>query len=92
MQRERSGKHVHWSVSSKVIARLLVARRDPQVKYIVEHVTRAKALSRERTEIARLLAAGHVLTNIQHNPHRLATPTAMVRAILNRVRAKEATT
>ncbi len=84
MDREASGKPVKWSLHTRGLAALLRAGCDLQVAYHSSGITRSDALVQERIEIAALLASGHVLVNIQHNPQRPKTPEQAIEPLLVR--------
>jgi hypothetical protein len=82
VSREARGKPVKWGLSNRVVAELLVAGCEVKVEYCETGLPRANALIRERSEIDRLLGAGFVLANIQHNPQRHKVHRPVVEAVL----------
>jgi hypothetical protein len=67
MKREESGKSVKWSLSGKAVAEFLKRGDEVRVWYLHMGLQREQALTCERQEIERLVAAGAVLANCQHN-------------------------
>lgn len=84
--RESQRKPVKWSLSGQVVAGLLDAGCDVAVTYIAYGLTRSAALAAERDEIMRLVATGHALANIQHNPARPPKPQQVIDAVLASLR------
>ncbi|WP_316205390.1 hypothetical protein [Bradyrhizobium sp. SZCCHNS3004] len=74
------------SLSVRVMAALL--RRDASIKLVCTKVpmNRRQALAREKQKIERLVAAGFLLTNWQHNPRRHNNVSRAVRAIVSKKR------
>jgi len=67
MKREASGKSVKWSLSGRAVAELLKRGNEVRVRYLHMDLQRDQALTLERQEIERLVVAGVVLANCQHN-------------------------
>jgi hypothetical protein len=70
LQRESQGKPVKWGLSTRVIAGILQRGYDIEVAYQRRGMTRGEAIIEERVEIVRLIKAGSVLANVQHNVKR----------------------
>jgi hypothetical protein len=77
---------VKWSLHTRTISDLLRSGRRLDVSYAATGLTRPAALVLERAEIARLIAGGQVLANIQHNTDRSADASDLVTRILGQLR------
>ena len=90
MVRKNAAKLAKKSLSVRVMAVLL--RRGASIRLSCSRapMNRAQAIDRERRTIERLVAAGFLLTNFQHNPHRHKNAGTAVRAILSGKRLRDA--
>lgn len=84
--RSRVAGQAKWSLSGRVVAGLLKAGHEVSVFYSAKGLTRPEALVAERGNIARLVASGHALANIQHNPQRCCSAQQVIDAVLARLR------
>jgi hypothetical protein len=86
MMPHNAGKLATRSLSVRVMAALL--RRGAVIKLSSTRLPmdRRQALAIERKNIERLVAAGFLLTNWQHNPRRHNSVTKAVRAIMSKKR------
>ena len=78
-----AGKLAKRSLSVRVMAALL--RRGASIKLVCTRtpMNRSQALVREKQKIERLVAAGFLLTNWQHNPRRHKNVSRAVLAIIS---------
>jgi hypothetical protein len=83
MHRRREGKPVKWSLSTQVMAQLIDADLSFKQIWVARRVMRSVALAKERAEIARLVRRGVVLSNVQHNPNRHISATAIAKIVIN---------
>jgi hypothetical protein len=84
MKREASGKPVKWVLSNQVVAELLKRGNEVRVWYLDMGSQREQALTRERQEIERLVSAGAVLANCQHNDGGPESAEVVVKSVISR--------
>jgi hypothetical protein len=77
-----------WALHCEVAAQLMRSGHIVDYRLAAKGLLRARAEAREKVEIAKLLKRGNVLANVQHNPNRPESASAIAKAINGRLRSR----
>jgi hypothetical protein len=75
-------------LSNRVIRALILTPETIKTRKIREHLCREEALDLEEKRIAELVAKGHVLANLQHNPNPAESEKEIIAHIRKMWRAR----